>query len=336
MKINRNDPCPCGSGKKYKKCCLEHDQLAGSTDNRNDLFDDLHQLFAEQNFASLEDANSFLASHMAKRNQTARDDFNGLSPDQMHSFIYSPYASDDLVHFPEQLTSEPSAPILTLFNLLVAGIGEQGLKPTAKGNLPRNFCREAALSYWGEEGYAEETRYGNINKEEDFFELHVTRIIAELAGFIRKYKGKFILSRECRKLLNESGMKVIYPRLFRTYIKEYNWGYWDGYPEVDFIRHAFLFSLYLLHRYGDQWQPETFYAARFLKAFPEVLNEIPDPPYGTREETLSSCYCLRSVKKFFGFMGLAALEEIPTEKRYLQQTKVKKLTLADAVVTFHI
>lgn len=21
FKINRNDPCPCGSGKKYKKCC---------------------------------------------------------------------------------------------------------------------------------------------------------------------------------------------------------------------------------------------------------------------------------------------------------------------------
>ena len=22
MKISRNDPCPCGSGKKHKKCCL--------------------------------------------------------------------------------------------------------------------------------------------------------------------------------------------------------------------------------------------------------------------------------------------------------------------------
>ena len=21
-KAGRNDPCPCGSGKKYKKCCL--------------------------------------------------------------------------------------------------------------------------------------------------------------------------------------------------------------------------------------------------------------------------------------------------------------------------
>ncbi len=26
MKVGRNDPCPCGSGKKYKKCCLEKSQ----------------------------------------------------------------------------------------------------------------------------------------------------------------------------------------------------------------------------------------------------------------------------------------------------------------------
>ena len=25
-KTNRNDPCPCGSGKKYKKCCYKQDQ----------------------------------------------------------------------------------------------------------------------------------------------------------------------------------------------------------------------------------------------------------------------------------------------------------------------
>ena len=23
-KIGRNEPCPCGSGKKYKKCCLKY------------------------------------------------------------------------------------------------------------------------------------------------------------------------------------------------------------------------------------------------------------------------------------------------------------------------
>ena len=29
MKIGRNDPCHCGSGKKYKKCCMQKDQEAG-------------------------------------------------------------------------------------------------------------------------------------------------------------------------------------------------------------------------------------------------------------------------------------------------------------------
>lgn len=28
MQIGRNDPCPCGSGKKYKKCCLSKDEEA--------------------------------------------------------------------------------------------------------------------------------------------------------------------------------------------------------------------------------------------------------------------------------------------------------------------
>jgi hypothetical protein len=32
MKIGRNDPCPCGSGKKYKKCCLAKDEAAARQD----------------------------------------------------------------------------------------------------------------------------------------------------------------------------------------------------------------------------------------------------------------------------------------------------------------
>jgi TolA-binding protein len=30
IKIGRNDPCHCGSGQKYKRCCLEKDQRAES------------------------------------------------------------------------------------------------------------------------------------------------------------------------------------------------------------------------------------------------------------------------------------------------------------------
>jgi hypothetical protein len=37
MSVGRNDPCPCGSGKKYKKCCLPLDRIAsraGAEDQR--------------------------------------------------------------------------------------------------------------------------------------------------------------------------------------------------------------------------------------------------------------------------------------------------------------
>ena len=31
MKTGRNYPCPCGSGKKYKKCCLLKNKQSSST-----------------------------------------------------------------------------------------------------------------------------------------------------------------------------------------------------------------------------------------------------------------------------------------------------------------
>jgi hypothetical protein len=32
MKLGRNDPCRCGSGKKYKKCCSPKDEAAQSAE----------------------------------------------------------------------------------------------------------------------------------------------------------------------------------------------------------------------------------------------------------------------------------------------------------------
>jgi methionyl aminopeptidase len=36
MKIGRNDPCPCGSGKKYKKCCMGKENSAKNADVKED------------------------------------------------------------------------------------------------------------------------------------------------------------------------------------------------------------------------------------------------------------------------------------------------------------
>ncbi len=44
--IRRNDPCPCGSGKKYKKCCLgkSHKEILKKRDRRNFLIKKIEKL----------------------------------------------------------------------------------------------------------------------------------------------------------------------------------------------------------------------------------------------------------------------------------------------------
>lgn len=32
-KLRRNEPCPCGSGKKYKRCCVDSDTFAVKEEN---------------------------------------------------------------------------------------------------------------------------------------------------------------------------------------------------------------------------------------------------------------------------------------------------------------
>ena len=231
----------------------------------------------------------------------------------MHQILNFPSTSPGLVCFPKVLHAKPVALILTLFELLTDAIGEQGLKPTAKGNLPRNFCREAALVYWDEQRYQEKTRYGGINREEDFVDLHITRLVAELAGLIRKYKGRFILSRDCRRLLAGDGTATIYPKLFRANVEQFNWAYRDGYPELRFMQSAFLFTLYLLTCYGDAWRPQVFYEDAFLGAFPRLLDEVPPSQVISPDETVRRAYTWRALVHFAGFLGLATVKPVSDE-----------------------
>jgi hypothetical protein len=39
VKVSRNDPCPCGSGRKYKKCCLREDARRAAPDPRQERDD---------------------------------------------------------------------------------------------------------------------------------------------------------------------------------------------------------------------------------------------------------------------------------------------------------
>lgn len=333
-RVGRNDPCPCGSGKKYKKCCLERDRQALASRKAQAVAEALREAMEGHGFDSLEAMQAFADEFMAQRNRAPVDDFQGLSPEQMSQLLYEPWTSPSLLSFADPLPVEPDAPIVRLFTLLADAIGEGGVKPTAKGNLPRKLCREIAVAYFGEDRYRENTRYGGINREDDFYDLNVTRLVAEMAGLIRKYKGRFILSQECRRLMKGEGMRAIYPRLFKVHVEEFNWAYGDGYAEVPFIQHAFAFTLYLLARYGETARPESFYEDAFLQAFPAVTQEVEPAPYRTAEDIIRRCYAIRTLSRFAEFTGLVEREAVKSEKAFATDYMVRKLPLLEHVVRF--
>lgn len=335
LSVGRNDPCPCGSGKKFKHCCLGADNGAMPNQGATSASEALRNALEGQHFNSLEEAQAFVTRHTQTQNQRPLEEFHGLSPEQMYRILYQPFNSPDLARFPEVLDSMPTAPILQLFEQLTAAIGEQGLKPTAKGNLPRNFCREAAQAYWGEGKYRRNIRYGGINREDDFDDLHVTRLVAELAGLIRKYKGRFVLSRDCRRLLTDGGLAAIYPRLFRAYVEQFNWPYRDGYPELRLIQTAFLFTLYLLERYGDISRSQVFYEDAFLRTFPMLVDELPPSQICSPDETVRRGYTWRALVHFAEFLGLAAVEPA-SDERLFHEYRVKSLPLLNQIVQLQL
>jgi hypothetical protein len=334
-KIYRNDPCPCGSGLKYKKCCLGKDTLAAATPALPGSFaGELQELVAGRNFGSLKEANAYVGWQIAQRNRQGREEFEGLSSEQLGKILYAPFDSPQLVTFPVILEIEPVAPVMQLFDHLISAIGPEGLKPTATGNLPRKLCRDIARAFHGEEGYLEVTKFGGINTEPDFPELHVTRVVAELAGLIRKYRGKFILGKKCGILRDTAGNRALYPALLEAFICKYEWGYIDRYPDFPFIQSSFLFSLFLLIRHGERQQIDSFYSERFIKAFPMLLQGVRTSEYWTPEKFIGNCYSLRVLQRFAEFFGLVEIERIGS--RFLpDEIRIRKRPLLDAVVTFH-
>lgn len=336
MKNRRNDLCLCGSGVKYVDCCANKQKGDAQRGMLGAAMDEVRELLEGRSFTSLEETNAFLSQQMQQRNQAPKNDFDGLSPEQMHRFLLFPFESPHLVSFPSCLDAAPEAPVLTLFSMLVEVLGDKGVKATTTGNLPRNLCRNIAMAYLGEGKYRENYRYGELRSEPEFFHLHVTRLVSGLAGFVRKYKEKFIVSSGCRKLMSKHGPAGIYPKLFREFATRYNWAYRDHWQQIPLIQQSFLFTLYLLKRHGTEWQTGRFYEDWFLRAFPAVLQEIsPVGEYFSPEQILRSCYSPRCLDSFAGFFGLAEIQRDSAE-RYNGDFRLRKLPLLDNVVQFHL
>jgi hypothetical protein len=303
----------------------------------SDFMKKIKEFLKGKKFESIEEANRALWEFIEKLNNTPLEEFCGLSPNKMTDILNFPFDSPDVVSFNMNVSPPFDSPFVTIFILLINGIHKGcGIKVTCTGNLSRNFCREIEKAYLTEEDFKFILRDKfPIMKEQDSIEIHIVRIISEMAGYIRKYKNKFILTKKGEKIITD-GFKIDdYLHLLKIFTLRYNWAYTDLYGKIDIIQDSFLFTLYLLQKFGDKFRPKSFYADRFFTAFEnslrDILREIRTPFPSVKE--VKDAYIHRAINRFAIFLGFAEAPDKSFNKGIFHKD-VKKTDFLDNFIKF--
>jgi len=265
-----------------------------------------------------------------KKNQAINDDFLGFSPSDMHNLLYYPFESEDVVIFNRPKKAECN--FLFLYQKLSDYLVGQGAKATTKGNLPLKICKDIYAQYNNPFQFLDM----NIRTETDFGDLHVVRLIAEIAGLIKKQKGVFTLTKKGIKLQSENAAGELFHTLFKTFVGKFNWGYSDGYPECRIIQMSALFQLYALQIEGSQWHETSHYEALFLRAYPSSVADFEESPYSSTKEKAARAFYVRAIQRFwfhFGFIEIQEIDKVP-QLVYGKAYKIRKTTLVDDYLSF--
>lgn len=322
MKLGRNDLCPCGSGKKYKRCCMN-----SASKQHAELFDDVEKIVTMNPNLGLDELNVVLKHRMDERNNRPNADFCGLSAAQMTDWLYTPF--NELawvtIRTPDDLSGSPVMRYLAL--ILDEAMQNNGsFKATSKGNLPVKLVKQASdlLPVFA---VAKDATRISINdyagsNEDKFNALHYTRVLAEIAGIIYRRSGRYHVKKAAQKQYQSQGIHAFFQPMLEAAIYQYNWGYLDSWEHKVDLRTFWLFMLWRLQCHGcvDQLIDEV------IKAFPDLLLECTPDEYSPPEQLLRALIESRFIERFLQFWGFVTVDP---KRFFVQQDVARKVQIQD-------
>lgn len=254
----------------------------------------------------------------------------GLTPLQMHPLVYDALGKGSPLQWQKEVANEVllQSPFFKLMLAYLRKIKElQPLKLTPKGNLPQKVFKPLYAEKIMPDVYIEEG-ITKLRTEEDWMAMHTVRHIAKMAGWTKKYHGKRSLTKKGEKMLAQSNLFPIFKDFFSTFCTKFNWGYNDGYESKSIGHSGFGFSLLLFLKFGDTSRSVRFYADKYFKAFPYLVEEIIESTYSTPKEIANNCYTTRTINRFLDWFGLVD-GELGTMKRIELASPITKTPLLD-------
>lgn len=262
MKLGRNEPCHCGSGKKFKRCCM-----SSVSKQHAQVFDGVDAMLAMKPKLSLDELNAALQHNVQDCNNQPHPDFCGVTPTQMANWLYAPFVELQWVTIstPYELLASPVMRYLTL--ILDEAMTQDGsFKATSKGNLPTKLVKQAcellpefAVSQFPTNISISEFAGSN---EDKFNALHYTRVLAEVSGIIYRRSGRYHVKKSAQKQYQAEGIQAFFKPMLAAAVSKYNWGYLDGFEfDID-LRPFWLFMLWRIqsHNSVDQLVEEVMTA----------------------------------------------------------------------------
>jgi hypothetical protein len=304
MKLGRNDPCSCGSGKKFKRCCMDNVSKQQAA-----VLDDFSNILAMNPNLTEDELNIAIEHKMDERNNKPDAAFCGLSPTQMFNWLYAPFneLTDITINTPDDLAS---CPVICYLEVILneAMQNDGSFKSTKTGNLPVKIVKQAnallpqfAVAKFNTPESI--SPYAGLN-EDKFDALHYTRILAEIAGLIYRRSGSYHIKKSVQKTYQKEGVQAFFKPMLEAATSKYNWGYFDGWDQDIDLKTFWVFMLWRLQNHAcvNQLLKEV------NTAFPDLLSELPSYGYFTGEQLLSILIKTRFIDRFLQFWGFVLMD----------------------------
>lgn len=254
----------------------------------------------------LEDLQKHLERVVHEQNNRPRPEFEGYSPSEMHAILHFTFEESSPISFQKlDAADHRKIPILNQIKYLTNMIKEAGeIKLTKLGFLPTDLVADIYAQGFIKDRYVERRKVKQL-KEGDVPSITLSRILLTISGLVKKRSNKLSLTKQGQQTIQNDD--VLVQLIIKTYGSKFNWAYFDGYGENGIGQIGFGFSLVLLSRYGHEWQRDRFYAKKYFKAFPDLLN-VPESLYGDRIVECEDCYSYRFFENFVTYFGLVDIE----------------------------
>lgn len=276
----------------------------------------------------IEDLQKQLDKIMEEQNLRGRPEFEGYSPTEMQHLLYDPFGAHSPLGLQKQSDSVyQEIPLLSLIKYLAALISKVGdLKLTQKGFLPVKIVSELYSQGFIKDENIESGIY-KLYKETDSLPINLSRILLEFSGLTKKRKNKLSLTKKGEKTIGDNFNLL--PLIVQTFCSKFNWAYYDGFGENKIGQLGYGFSLILLSKYGDEQRLDTYYSAKYFKAFPQLISDAEDPVYGSIEDQAARCYSVRTFDRFLDLFGFI---KIDSEKRWDADKYISRTELFDKLI----